>query len=101
MTIGYKIAKSYRGDKRLLIKLLISKNAKTNVSRKEIVDRRFAKLRCNKAKVLSISNLKNPKIKYIIARSIHDRKFIYNVGEKLKIKDYDDNQSKICAPGIH
>ena len=100
--IGYKIAHSrYDRRKYLMVKLAIPDNAKTNSRRSSIVNRRFAKLRCDTAKVLDIYDPIKPHIKRKHAGSNWNSKFIYTVGETLKIDNYNDNISKICAPGIH
>ena len=99
--IGYKVARSERSGKLLMVKLAIPDNAKTNGRRSSIVNRRFAKLRCNRAKVLDIYDPRKPYIKRKTAKSDWNSKFMYIVGETVKVDDYNDNISVICAPGIH
>ena len=59
------------------------------------------KCRCSKAKVISITNMDGtPSEKKMIA-SDYDNNFIYRVGEKVQINNFDTNRWNECAPGIH
>ena len=59
------------------------------------------KCRCNKAKVISITNLDGSNCKSNKAKSSYDPSFIYTVGEYVEVKNFDDNRWNECAPGIH
>ena len=59
------------------------------------------KCRCNKAKVISITNLDGSNCKLNKAKSSYDPSFIYTVGEYVEVKNFDDNRWNECAPGIH
>ena len=59
------------------------------------------KCRCNKAKVISITNLDGSNCKSNKAKSSYDQSFIYTVGEYVEVKNFDDNRWNECAPGIH
>jgi hypothetical protein len=58
------------------------------------------KCRCNKAEVIAIESLDKSKV-YNKALSIHDRNFIYKVGETVTVEDFDENRFNECASGIH
>ena len=58
------------------------------------------KCRCNKAKVLSITDLDNTEV-YQEAFSRYDTTFIYKVGETVEVSDFDKDRWEECAPGIH
>ena len=59
------------------------------------------KCRCNKAKVISITNIDGSSCELTKVRSSYDSSFIYTVGEYVEVKNFDDNRWKECAPGIH
>lgn len=59
------------------------------------------KCRCNKAKVISITNIDGSNCKSNKAKSSYDPSFIYTVGEYVEVKNFDDNRWNECAPGIH
>ena len=85
--IGYKKANEH------LIKLLILEDSKRSSST-------TLKCRCDKAKVLSITNIKTGKEISKIA-SDYDKNFIYKVGKIVEVKDFDDNRWNECSTGIH
>lgn len=58
------------------------------------------KCRASKAKVLSITNIDgNPAGDSI--RSDYDNRFVYTIGETVKVDDFNENRWDECAPGIH
>lgn len=59
------------------------------------------KCRCNKAKVLSITNLDGSPCEFTAVPSNRDSKFIYKVGEVVSVDNFDENRWHECAPGIH
>ena len=85
--IGYKKANKH------LIKLLILEDSKRSSAT-------TLKCRCDKAKVLSITNIKTGKEISEIA-SDYDKNFIYKVGKIVEVKDFDDNRWNECSTGIH
>ena len=85
--IGYKKA----NDK--IIKLLITEDAKRSSATTR-------KCRCSKAKVLSITNLKNTE-EFSEVASKHDNNFIYRVGETVEVKEFDEDRWNECSTGIH
>lgn len=59
------------------------------------------KCRCNKAKVISITNIDGSSCELTTVRSSYDSSFMYTVGEYVEVKNFDDNRWNECAPGIH
>lgn len=92
--IGFKKARaSILDETDVIVQLQITENAKrcSGTSRK---------CRCDEAMVLSITSLDGSK-SYSSAVSKHDNCFIYKVGEKVRVDDFDDNRWKECSTGIH
>ena len=58
------------------------------------------KCRCDKAKVLSISDI-NGFQEFNDAISKHDLSFVYKVGEIVSVEDFCDDRWNECASGIH
>ena len=58
------------------------------------------KCRCDKAKVLSISDI-NGLQEFNEAISIHDPNFNYRVGEIVSVNNFCDDRWDECASGIH
>lgn len=85
--IGYKKANKH------LIKLLILEDSKRSSAT-------TLKCRCDKAKVLSITNIKTGKEISEIA-SDYDKNFIYKVGKIVEVKDFDEDRWNVCSTGIH
>ena len=85
--IGYKKANKH------LIKLLILEDSKRSSAT-------TLKCRCDKAKVLSITNIKTGKEISEIA-SDYDKNFIYKVGKIVEVKDFDEDRWNECSTGIH
>ena len=85
--IGYKKAGKY------LVKLLILEDAKRSSAT-------TMKCRCNKAKVLDIEDIKTG-LKVMEVSSNYNSKFIYRVGEMIKVDNFDDNRWNECSSGIH
>ena len=60
------------------------------------------KCRCNKAAVLDIQSLDGESLpKGTIVYSHHNSTFTYTVGQKIWIKDFDDDRWNECSTGIH
>ena len=78
----------------LIVKLKILEDAK----RSSAFSR---KCRCDKALVLDIQNLNGESANTTIALSKYDSKFKYEIGEIVKVDDFDNNRFKECASGIH
>lgn len=98
--IGYKKAcyYVYEGDWLCkfdcIVKILIPEDAKRSNSTTR-------KCRCNKAKVLSITDENGEELNVKKANSFFDEKFTYTVGETVEVKDFDKCRWHECAPGIH
>lgn len=58
------------------------------------------KCRCDKAKVLSITDLSGV-AEFQIAVSNYDNDFIYEVGKTVVVDDFDENRWNECSTGIH
>jgi antitoxin component YwqK of YwqJK toxin-antitoxin module len=101
--IGYKIGQIKVDSKqiRVLITLDIDiNNCKTNLNRKDIKDKEYAKYRCDKAKVISIED--NEGNKYSNAFSpFYDKIIEYKVGEKVEEPVYNKDIDVVCGEGIH
>lgn len=85
--IGYKKANGK------IVELEITEDAKRSSATSR-------KCRCNKAKVLSITNIENTE-EYNIVASDYDESFVYRVGEIVEVKDFDEDRWRECATGIH
>ena len=59
------------------------------------------KCRCDKAKVLSITNLDGTDAGMSSACSAYNHSFVYTVGEIVEEPNFDPNRWCECAPGIH
>lgn len=92
--VGFKKARaSILDETDVIVQLQITENAKrcSATSRK---------CRCDEAIVLSILSLDGSK-SYSSAVSKHDNYFLYKVGEKVRVDDFDDNRWNECSTGIH
>ena len=58
------------------------------------------KCRASKAKVLSITSI-DGKEHFEEAKSNYDNSFVYEVGETVEVKDFDENRWNECSAGIH
>ena len=59
------------------------------------------KCRCDKAKVLNITELDGSSCELTEVPSNFDRFFIYRVGEIVSVDHFDENRWKECSRGIH
>lgn len=96
--IGWKKAYKYNNElgtfESVLVKLLIPASAQRSSAYGK-------KCRCDKAKVLSITGLKNEE-EYKIAYSMYDTSFEYRVGEYVEPKfHFCPDRFNECASGIH
>jgi uncharacterized protein YjbI with pentapeptide repeats len=87
--IGFK---KVRND--LIVKLSIPEDAK----RSSAVSR---KCRCDKAVILSITNLDGTDAGVTEAYSSYDENFVYKVGEMVSVNNFCEDRWEECAPGIH
>ena len=59
------------------------------------------KCRCDKAKVLNITELDGSPCELTEIPSNRDKDFIYKVGEVVSVPDFDENRWNECSTGIH
>jgi len=59
------------------------------------------KCRCNKANVLRIEKIDDPKVLVNWAQSVLDASFIYRTGETVAVENFYNDRWVECAPGIH
>jgi antitoxin component YwqK of YwqJK toxin-antitoxin module len=84
---------------RVLITLFIPVRAKTNMERKNIINKKYAKYRSNIAYVLSIRD--DNEIEYRTAKSAFwNEKIIYTVCEMIQ-SEFDENINLVLGKGIH
>ena len=84
---------------RVLITLFIPVRAKTNMMRKNVTNKLFAKYRCDAAKVLLIIDENN--ITYNSAKSaFYFEPIVYIVGNTIK-SEFDENINIVTGKGIH
>lgn len=86
--IGYKKANGY------IVKLEILADARRCSSTRR-------KCRCDKARVLSITNLDGTDANISSISSTYDKSFIYTVGEVVEVPDFDTDRWNDCSTGIH
>ena len=86
--IGYKKARDY------IVKLEILEDAR----RCSATGR---KCRCDKARVLSITNLDGTDTDISSVSSNRDESFVYTVGEVIEVPDFDTDRWNECTAGIH
>ena len=93
--IGFKRAYAVRNcvEVEVIIELEIPAEAK----RSSATNR---KCRCNKAKVLSITDFSGA-AEFQMAVSIYDNNFIYEVGKTVIVDDFDEDRWNECSTGIH
>ena len=77
-----------------IVKLIVTETAK----RSSAYGR---KCRCSEAVVMAIENLDGTESALQEVKSGHDPEFIYRVGEKVSVPDFDEDRRNECAPGIH
>lgn len=59
------------------------------------------KCRCDKAIVLSITNLDGSETNVTEIASTRDPSFMYKVGATVSVNNFEEDRWKECAPGIH
>ena len=89
----------YKACRKSIVTLELLDNSVTNEKRDGIIDKIYAKFRCNKAKVISIINVKTQE-KMEMDRSIYPSVFVYTLGEIRKTY-FDENLDTVCTRGIH
>ena len=85
--------------KKVLITLLLLATVKTNIDRSNIIDKKYAKYRCNKAYVKDIIDNNNKS--YNIATSgFYHEKLIYEKNKMIETS-FDEDIEEVCSGGIH
>ncbi len=99
--IGYKIASTEDG-KRALVTLKIGSDSNTNLYRNDIVDKMYAKYRCDKATVVSIviCDTDEP-VTWAYTSFYTDKRIKYIVGEDVVEPSYNKDIDVVCGEGIH
>ena len=89
----------YKACRNSIVTLELLKDTKTNEKRKGVVNDKHAKFRCNKVKVINITN---PKTGETMKEdgSIYNPHFHYRVG-KIVETDFNTNLNLVCVKGIH
>src|SRR5437868_2965759 len=73
-------------------------DSKTNESRKDVVDARYAKFRANKLQVVRIYNRVTGEEVNSITNSVYSSKtLIYTCNEIVEVTDYDEDINKVCS----
>lgn len=80
-------------DKGILVKLLITEDAKRSSSYGR-------KCRASKAKVLSMTDINTGK-EVSVGCSMHDPDFIYKTGEIVEVNNFNNDRWNECSSGIH
>lgn len=91
--IGFKKALAVDKNTRVIVELEILAEAKRSSATSR-------KCRCDKAKVLSITDLQGT-AEFQTAVSIRDNNFIYEVGKTVIVDDFDEDRWDECSTGIH
>jgi len=89
----------YKACKNSIVTLELSNDSKTNEKRKDVVDNRYAKFRCDKAKVIDITNVTTGE-KMEKDVSIRNKEFIYNLNKKVTT-GFNIYLNIVCTWGIH
>ncbi len=89
----------YKACLESIVTLELLKDTMTNEKRKDVVNDKYAKFRCNMAKVISIVNVETGK-NMKKDKSIRIGSFTYVLGEIVKT-DFNANLNFVCAGGIH
>ena len=92
--IGYKKVNDSASGK-FILTLLIVEDAKRSNAPSE------RKCRCSKATVLKAETLEFKPTAITRFASSHDVSFVYEIGQTVEVKDFDENFHEVCAPGIH
>ena len=86
--IAFKKASGY------IVKIKVTEDAK----RCSATER---KCRCSKAKVVSITNIDGTDSGLTEVKSSYDPRFVYKVGETVKVDNFCENRWDECSAGIH
>ena len=85
---------AFKKANNLIVELLIPADAKRSSATSR-------KCRCDKAQVISITNVDGSDAGQDSISSGYNSSFIYKVGETVSVDNFDDCRWHECAPGIH
>jgi len=89
----------YKACRNSIIILELLNDTITNEKRKDVINDKYAKFRCDKAKVIDITNVKTGELMEGDV-SIYDSEFVYSFGEIIETV-FDENLDEVCTNGIH
>jgi len=89
----------YKACRNSIVVLELLNDTITNEKRDKVVDDKYAKFRCNMAKVISIVNVKTGEMMEK-DRSIFNNSFRYFSGEIVETC-FNENMNEVCTSGIH
>ncbi len=91
----------YKACKNSIVTLELIDNSVTNEKRKDVFDSRYAKFRCDKAKVINITNVKTGEtMKKDQSISRYHDPLVY-ILEKIVKTNFNKNLDTVCTEGIH
>lgn len=90
----------FKSAGKYIVKLRLLPMTKHNMERDDVIDKKYAKFRCNEAFVVSITHKMTHETINNVA-SKHDRNFIYYENKIVCVTNYDMNEHIICSTGIH
>ena len=88
----------YKACRNSIIILELLNDTITNEKRKDVINDKYAKFRCNKAKVIDITNVKTSELMKKDL-SIFDDLFVYSFGEIIETV-FNTNINEVCTDGI-
>ncbi len=89
----------YKACRNSIVTLELLEDTKNNEKRDKVANDKYAKFRCNMAKVISIVNVKTGKTMEK-DRSIFNNSFRYVSGEIVETC-FNENMNEVCTSGIH
>jgi len=90
----------YKACRNSIVILELLNDSVTNEKRDDVVDDKYAKFRCNMAKVVNITNVKTGKrMKKDV--SIYDDNFYYILNGVVKTHCFNETINEVCTEGIH
>jgi len=90
----------YKACRKSIVTLELLDDSINNEKRDGVIDKNYAKFRCDKAKVISITEVKTgEKIEKDI--SIFHHKFEYKLGKIVKAFNFNFDLDIVCSEGIH
>ena len=97
--LGYKAAIAY--NKNVVVTLEIPEDALTNIERKNVSVKEYAKHRCNKAKVLKIEDEDGKEYEEAETQYYDKSKLTYKLNETVSVHQFDMKLENVCSTGIH